>query len=49
VEVHANAGGRLVVTIEGSSYAHCADMAIKALTRPGNGYRPVAHPDNDGG
>jgi nitrate reductase NapD len=35
VEVHANAGGRLVVTIEGSSYAHCADMMNHLATLQG--------------
>jgi len=35
VELHANAAGRLVVTIEGSSYAQCADMMNHLATLPG--------------
>jgi len=35
VELHASEAGRLVVTIEGSSYAQCADMMNHLATLPG--------------
>ena len=36
VELHANEGGRMVVTVEGDEYRHCADT-ITELADPGRG------------
>jgi nitrate reductase NapD len=35
VELHASAGGRLVVTLEGPSYGYCADRLAELATLPG--------------
>jgi len=35
VELHANEGGRMVVTIEGSEYRQCADMITELATLDG--------------
>lgn len=35
VEMHANDGGRMVVTIEGPSYAHCADTMTRLAVLDG--------------
>jgi nitrate reductase NapD len=35
VELHANEGGRMVVTIEGSEYRHCADLMTELATLDG--------------
>ena len=35
VELHANEGGRMVVTVEGSEYRHCADMITELATLDG--------------
>ena len=35
VELHAQEGGRLVVTIEGASYAHCAERLNHLASLPG--------------
>ncbi len=35
VELHANEGGRMVVTIEGPSYAHCADTMTELAVLDG--------------
>ncbi len=35
VELHASAGGRLVVTLEGPSYGHCADLMARLAALAG--------------
>jgi len=35
VELHANDGGRMVVTIEGSEYRYCADRMTELATLDG--------------
>ncbi|MCG6967779.1 MAG: chaperone NapD [Chromatiaceae bacterium] len=35
VELHANQGGRMVVTVEGTEYGHCADMITELATLDG--------------
>ena len=35
VDMHANDGGRMVVTIEGPSYAHCADTMTELAVLDG--------------
>jgi nitrate reductase NapD len=35
VELHANDGGRMVVTVEGSDYGHCADTMNALATLDG--------------
>jgi nitrate reductase NapD len=35
VELHASEGGRLVVTLEGPSYHHCADLMNELAILPG--------------
>ena len=35
VELHANDGGRMVVTVEGAGYAECADMISQLATLDG--------------
>jgi len=35
VELHANEGGRMVVTVEGSEYRQCADMITELATLEG--------------
>lgn len=35
VQLHANDGGRMVVTIEGSEYRHCADTMTELATLDG--------------
>lgn len=35
VELHASQGGRMVVTVEGSSYAQCADLMTELATLEG--------------
>ena len=35
VELHANEGGRMVVTIEGADYGHCADTMNELATLDG--------------
>ncbi len=35
VELHANQGGRMVVTVEGTQYQHCADMISELATLEG--------------
>ncbi len=35
VELHASAGGRLVVTLEGPSYGYCADRMAELAILPG--------------
>lgn len=35
VEIHANADGRMVVTVEGSAYSECADIMNELSTLSG--------------
>lgn len=35
VELHANDGGRMVVTVEGTEYRHCADTITELATLKG--------------
>ena len=35
VELHANEGGRMVVTVEGDEYRHCADTITELATLDG--------------
>ena len=51
VELHASEGGRLVVTIEGPSSAHCADMMNHLATLPGVAASSLVYHqiDNDNG
>lgn len=35
VELHASDGGRMVVTVEGTDYGHCADMISELATLDG--------------
>lgn len=35
VQLHASEGGRMVVTIEGSEYRHCADLMTELATLDG--------------
>jgi len=35
VELHANEGGRMVVTVEGEEYRHCADAITELATLDG--------------
>lgn len=35
VELHANDGGRMVVTVEGAAYGHCADIMNQLATMSG--------------
>ncbi|MDJ0738133.1 MAG: chaperone NapD [Gammaproteobacteria bacterium] len=35
VELHANDGGRMVVTVEGDAYSHCADTITQLSTLDG--------------
>lgn len=35
VELHANDRGRMVVTVEGTEYSHCADMITELATLDG--------------
>lgn len=35
VELHANEGGRMVVTVEGEAYGHCADTITELASLDG--------------
>ena len=35
VELHANEGGRMVLTVEGTEYRHCADTMTQLATLDG--------------
>lgn len=51
VELHAREGGRLVVTVEGPSSAHCADLMNHLATLPGVAAASLVYHqiDNDNG